>query len=439
MAPADTPQRGAGGEARTSIDALVDLLKARGRSELNEVSQNLGVDPLIVESWAKVLEGGGIVKISYEVGKMYLEPVTLTAEQTANVKAKLESAKVVLQHDIAAHKAVLEKFAADLEAMGSSVSELEKIYQQKLPEVQQMLSELNKVYDTVELQNRSVTDIKKSAEDTYNGINKRITDLVGKIDAFNATNEAKGLEERLSSVNDVIKRVSDTEKALEELEKNKNKAFETIKRSVDEQVKQIRAQISSASNEVAVQLKLNKSQLDDLIKQLKQQYTLSKDISNQINEFKREGEASKKTLANAKTAFDDKYDRLKHDIDGGASLIDASAKGLVEKVNAVKSQFGDAAKIDDDLKGMRKSVDQVGKEISDARLELAELTEQAKVLESITNATPERKASVVSDVEEKDAKLKGRLAGLKKSIEDTKGKVDKRQGKGSKDNKTSGK
>lgn len=428
MAPADQPARGAG-EARTSIDALVDLLKSRGRAELNVLSQSLGVDPLIVESWAKVLEGGGIIKISYEVGKMYLEPVTLTAEQTANVKARLDSAKVVLQHDIAAHKAVLEKFGADLEGIASSVSELEKIYQQKLPEVQQMLSELNKVYDTVELQNRSVTDIKKGAEDTYNGINKRIADLVGKIDAFNATNEAKSLEERLISVNDVIKRVTDTEKALEELEKNKNKAFDAIRKSVDDQVKQIRTQIASASSEVAVQLKLNKTQLDDLIRQLRQQYALSKDISTQISEFKREGENSKKMLANAKTGFNDKYERLKHDIDSGASLIDSSAKGLIDKVNAVKAQFGDAAKIDDNLKGMRKNVEQIEKEVSDARLELAELTEQAKVLDSLTNATPERKASVVSDVEEKDARLKGRLGNLKKSLEEAKERTERKQDK----------
>lgn len=426
MAPADQPPQRGAGEARTSIDALVDLLKARGRSELNEVSQTLGVDPLIVESWAKVLEGGGIIKISYEVGKMYLEPVTLTAEQTANVKARLESAKVVLQHDIAAHKAVLEKFGSDLDAISGSVSELEKLYQQKLPEVQQMLSELNKVYDTVELQNRSVSDIRKGADDTYNGINKKITELVGKIDAFNATNEAKGLEERLKSVNDVIKRVNDTGKALEELERNKDKAFEGIRKSVDEQVKRIRAQITSASNEVAVQLKLNKAQLDDLIRQLRQQYALSKEISGQISEFKREGESSKKALAGAKTTFNDRYERLKHDIDSGATLIDASAKGLIGKVNDVKAKFGDAERIDTELKDLAKSVDQIQKEISDSRLELSELTEQAKLLDNIANATPERKASVVSDIEEKDAKLKGRLTGLKKSIEDAKTKAERK-------------
>jgi hypothetical protein len=78
--PADDEENPEIASAKTTIDSLLDLLRTRGRTELNSVAAKLNIDPRIIENWAKVLENGNLIKISYEVGKMYLEPITLNHE-----------------------------------------------------------------------------------------------------------------------------------------------------------------------------------------------------------------------------------------------------------------------------------------------------------------------------------------------------------------------
>ena len=75
-------------EAKTTIDSMVELLKMKGRMDLNSVAMALGLASSVVEGWAKVLEAGGVVKITYEVGRMYIEPMNLNPEQATELSAK---------------------------------------------------------------------------------------------------------------------------------------------------------------------------------------------------------------------------------------------------------------------------------------------------------------------------------------------------------------
>lgn len=49
----------------TAIDELVDYLRTRGKSGLQEASQEIGYPEEVVEEWAKVLEDHNILKIKY--------------------------------------------------------------------------------------------------------------------------------------------------------------------------------------------------------------------------------------------------------------------------------------------------------------------------------------------------------------------------------------
>jgi Mn-dependent DtxR family transcriptional regulator len=59
--------------ATTTIDALPDLLRAKGRMEISEIAATFNVNEKVAADWAKLLEEGGMVKILYEMGKMYVE------------------------------------------------------------------------------------------------------------------------------------------------------------------------------------------------------------------------------------------------------------------------------------------------------------------------------------------------------------------------------
>ena len=66
------------GEVKTSIDALLDLIKSRGLVDVSVAASELGIAGAVAEQWAKVLEENNLVKISYRVGKMYVEPVAVS-------------------------------------------------------------------------------------------------------------------------------------------------------------------------------------------------------------------------------------------------------------------------------------------------------------------------------------------------------------------------
>ncbi|MCL5423484.1 MAG: hypothetical protein M1385_00165, partial [Candidatus Marsarchaeota archaeon] len=63
---------------------MVDLLKLKGRMELNSIASELGIGPLTVESWSRILEKGGIVEVTYEMGKMYVSPLSMSPKDMKN-------------------------------------------------------------------------------------------------------------------------------------------------------------------------------------------------------------------------------------------------------------------------------------------------------------------------------------------------------------------
>ena len=59
-------------ETETDIDLLLEMLKKYGKSDLTNISIKLGVSPTIVESWVRILESGRLVRVTHELGKMYI-------------------------------------------------------------------------------------------------------------------------------------------------------------------------------------------------------------------------------------------------------------------------------------------------------------------------------------------------------------------------------
>ena len=68
-------------EAKTTIDTLTELLRSKGKMEINKIADSLSIDTSIAENLVKVLEDANLVKVTYEVGKMYVEPMLVTREQ----------------------------------------------------------------------------------------------------------------------------------------------------------------------------------------------------------------------------------------------------------------------------------------------------------------------------------------------------------------------
>lgn len=418
-----------GAETRTSIDALVELLREKGKMDVNMIAGTLGISPAIVESWAKVLEKGGIVRISYEVGRMFIEPVTLSPEQAKMVASKVEVQRGIVQENIAAQRSEAEKFATEINSLGTEVASLERIYQQRMPAVQQMLSQINTLYDSIVEQGKAVDQIKRNAEDSYQGVNRRIDELTAKIDSLGSidTSKLKGKGALApGGAQEALKNANAAYDSLNSLSRSKDRLFESLVQNVDAQVGAFKQQINATKKEVEMQLNVSNARIAQILSELNAQSKSSREVMEQLGSFRKEVAGAKKLLNNSRIQFTDRYERLEETMRGGSALLEQDSRALLDRLGDLKAAFGDVARIDNALREVRKSVEAMAKQVADARDAVAELQQTIQALNSMT-LTPEQRLSLTNELKKKVQDSGKNIANIGKEIQDTKGKFHGKQ------------
>lgn len=416
-------------ETKTSIDTLVELLKSKGKMELNTIASTMGVDSNLVESWAKVLENGGLIKIDYEVGKMYLEPLGVSRETIPNIKSKMTAQEEAIEQAISTDKISIDKFVSALDKLSDQVSGVEAEYKKRMPEVQQMVAELNKAYASVGNTQKSIDDIKKSAEAAYSGLNKKLGDLNASISSFGGVNSDASIAQSVERLNALRQKAVDTEKTIAEIEKNKNRAFDTIMKSIDSEVKEMKRQIGDANKDIEAQLNSNKTEMENVLKYIQGQHNEAKRLSDQLKGFKGEQDNYRKSLEKIGSDARDRFTRLNDQLQKDIHVIDEDSKAMTQKLESVKGVFGGVNSFDQALKNARTEIEGLKKEAAQAKTEIEELAGQLRAFKSMSNLTLDKSMEMMNKLS-KQAKsssakvsgLKGRLTGVKKKIdEDSKG------------------
>jgi chromosome segregation ATPase len=415
-----------GGETRTTIDALIELLQSKGKLDVNDIAGTLGIAPAIIESWAKVLETGGMVKISYEVGKMFVAPVAIRPEQVKLVETKVEVKRGLAEDKVAAQRSEIEKFAAEINNLSTEVSSLERLYQQRMPAVQQMLLQINTLYDSVIEQGRTVDQIKKTAEDSYQNVNKNIDEMYAKIDALGAakisTRPGEGAT-TIGSVNaqDVMKNADAAYEALNSLSSTKDRLFDALLQNVDAQVSELKKQIATKRKEVDAQMKANSANITQVLNTLKTQTKDSKDLAERLKSFKKEIDGTKRLINNSRVQFTDRYEKIKETMRTSSAVLSQDSKAILDKLNDLKAAFGDVVKIDTTLHDARKSITSINKEIEDARESVNDLQKAVQVLGAMT-MTLEQRINMTAEIEKKVDESDDKVKKIKKAINDTQNK-----------------
>lgn len=412
-------------ETKTSIDSLVELLKARGKTELTAISVALGTDPKIVERWAKVLESGGLAKISYEVGKMYLEPVTISKEEVQEVRAKLSAQKVILDEDLSLQQVSIEKFMEYLNNISTQVSSVEKAYQERMPEVQRMLSELNKIYDIVNSNDKGVHDVANRAEQVYEGIEKKMDELNKKVVGFTAGDTVKSISSQTDRINEIISKSHATQASLEEIRKGKDKFFEAVRHSVDAQIKDINRQIDAASKQIDSQITAQSRQLAQETKGLRQQADSAKGLANQINSFRKEGENARRMISSARSEFTDRYQKLHTSIVQETKLVEEKSKPVIDQIDQIKSAFGGAVELDQKLRQLRGDADSMNAQLNSAKETVNKLKEELRALDALHAGSVERRSAMFSDLKGRSEESKKKISAVKKKLSETAEKLSK--------------
>ncbi len=405
-------------ETRTTIDSLIELLRTKGKMELGAISVAIGVDPKIVEGWANVLEKGNLVKITYEVGKMYISPSILTPEQETKVKSTLDAKSVTLESDISTQLISIEKLTEAIEKIKTTTATSEKIYAEQMPEIHKTVSEINKIYDYVQERGNSIAAISKRASETYDNINKRITELDARIEHTNVGVEGKGVEEIRGMINQLVKEAEAADSEISSASKTTTDYMEQLSKNVEVQTKNLHSKIEKDRREMETRLRNYSKQIETLESQLKEREKHVKGSFEEVNTFIKEKERLKKQLSDAKVEFNNMYSKTNEEMQKSVSRVDDLSKVLLNKIDTFKKGFGESVAIYDSIDKAKKEVSDIETESNQIRQELQRMGEQLRALKALSSISIEQKMAAMSELEVKEKEKVARLEKVKKRAQE---------------------
>ncbi|MEM0149622.1 MAG: hypothetical protein QXW10_01860 [Candidatus Micrarchaeaceae archaeon] len=405
------------GESRTTIDALVDLLRSKGKTDVNSAALALGTDPKVVEEWAKVLESNNMLKISYEMGKMYIQLFELGKEELGIVEKKVESQKSVIEEELASQNITLEHFTETIKNINVNINSLEELYKSSLPGIENLLSQINKFNDIANSSSRRLDEITKKAEDSYNTINKRFEELDKKLDAMSSTGFDRAIEESHVKVSAAIKEIEEGRSAIKAIEESTNESFRAMLKSIDAQAEGLKRQAMQKSSDIINQLKAGNTLLDEISKNIRERGNEVNAVNAELKDFKSHRAGAIRTLKLEKSEFNDMYSKVHLTLVNSREQVNNTTKELIGKINALKGSFGEVSAIDDKLRGLRNDINGISKQVEDAKREIANILGQLKALDKMAGMSITQKAAKINDLAAKSKKSSGKVKSIKTGID----------------------
>ncbi len=406
------------GEVKTSIDALLDLIKSRGLVDVSVAASELGIAGAVAEQWAKVLEENNLVKISYRVGKMYVEPMAVSPGDLKMVAAKIETRKDMLEEEVSVQLEQINKIGNIIEAAKISAGNAEAIFKQKAPEEQQMLNELNRIYTSVEKQYSYIEEARKNSEEVNDRINKNLTEMLSKIATYSSNDTMKNIEDAKARMSAAMKNASEVNAGLNAIIKEKDRELESIRKGLEEQVRSVRAQLEKSLKETNDSLRISADQVKIEEKKLGEQNASLRAAVEALERFNKEKAAMERELNATRVSFNDRYLTGKQELEKNLKLFNDKMGTFYSKVKEMKDAFGDVASIFDSIENAKKDLAEVSTKLADARTQAQRLSEAMRALSAASMPIGESAGAVdklVKESKEVQDKIDEVRSGIQKA------------------------
>lgn len=411
------------GQAKTSIDSLVELLHSKGRMELHQIALTLAVDPTIVESWAKVLEEGNLARIVNEVGKMYVEPITITKEQEQSVKAAIETEKSTLITTTTSELSSLENLTTQINALAATAQQAERLFREKMPHLEMQLRKVNKMYSRLMSANSKMESIKKRNENVYEHVNKRAEELLSRVEVIDPSSEDITRGE-LVKMKEALKAANEFESQIHLIKISKDKAMDTIRKSMKVQVKALEKELNKAEYNVDAQLREYEEQLKTSIRSVNDQYRAMKNPIRAASGFKREAVSARKTIASSKSKFNDEYTRVSSAMIASETSLAAEIKTMLAELDSLKASVGTVAELYDHMQKTKEEVTALSKRVDGLKQESNKIIAQLNALETMKSPL-ESKLITAANLKKKIKDLDNATTEAKADVRDLSDKIEK--------------
>ncbi len=413
-----TSQFGPTPEAKTSIDSLLELLKEKGKVDLNTVSITLGVSPTIIEEWAKVLENGKLIRVSYEVGKMYLEPRSEAGEQERNTNVKADAQKSTLQNEMDVEKITLDKYSKNLEELSTTVAGMDALYKQKLPNIQKLFSELDSVSAPMAKKTKELDATMRSAESYFNQLDKKVDDLYVKVNTLAGSNIERALKQKEETLKVALSRADTAKATLMDIEDTKQALYGKISSDIDSQVREFKGALKASIEQIYNELKADAAEAITVDKEIRTELAETSKITAEADRLRKEVETSKTNLLNSRKSFKDQYQRTVDEINQISGSVMQKYEKAQGDLGELKASLGEVSKVHDSIGKAKADIAEIQKSISTSREAVDSISDALRLLDSAKNMDSGQKAKAVSELSKKSlaARLKGER--IKRSLKE---------------------
>ena len=404
-------------EARTTIDTMLELIRSKGRIDLNSIASSLGIAPSVVEGWAKVLESGNLIKISYEVGKMFLTPMELSKDEMQALESKTQQQKFIMSEEIDADLISTEKLEQSLREIESNISGFEQRLQKESPEARKKIEELSKMYAQMRSYQSNIDAIKKGISSDYDNMEKRFNDLLAKLGKVSEQEQkAKG-----GIPGTIQENINNARAALQELEtvkKNVAQSIENTRKDLENQLKQESARLDSI-------MKQSHSELENAYKELEKEAGSYKGDIKEIKELQLTEEQLSKKLNQQHSEFNSNYSKLEQSLKQATANFSPKYEEAMNELNKVMEGSGSMGEIIKNMSDLKMEIEDLGPKLNNYRAELQKLKDQVDALNAAKNLSVKEKEQKMSDLKAKGDAIKGEIKTKKSKISDSLNNINK--------------
>ncbi|WP_088819671.1 hypothetical protein [Candidatus Mancarchaeum acidiphilum] len=400
-------------EAKTNIDRMLALLQSKGRMDVNTLALSLDTPASVIDDWAKILESANMVKISYELGKMYIEPFSNVAN-TQNIDNIISNKREQLKRDVDVQYILLEKLVNSANSTSADINSAEFKFSKEYPQIRKTIKKLNKTLAELNKYNLKVEGLNKNTSGEYTKVNADYQKLVSNINGLSngpLENDLKTLNIKLSkTLGDILSKKAD----LENIRKDNLKEIEDIKRdlqfhykdaltSINSFSKSLNDQVLKARQEISkniTSINKDKANLNTAIKSYNTMMSLYNKTSGKVD--------SKKV--------EEIYNSNKAKIDEYTNEFNKAYDEVSGKLNDITKHFGDLGNLNSQILNLITVLNDSKTRVKDLRKEINDIKREVDTLSIKKNVSREDILKYAEIIEKHSKKTESEINNLSDKI-----------------------
>ncbi len=251
----------------TGVDSLIRLIKEKGKINLSMASKLLNLPQTTIEDWAHILEEEGIIKIDYQLTKVYFIWVSPTTEQVEREKEVFRRRKTKVQSEIAKLDEIQEKGKKELREYSDAIAKISEKFERDFAKIEELSNQ-------IEVTKTKKVELSKQSMEKINSLGTKISEIDGAIKGLELQLEKTGKAFEKKDINNKLEKVEGAKAHIEDMSKHLN---ELVNR-VDE--------LSRTSPKETVDVGEVKEEFESLSDDFQKMHEESEYLRSMISEFK---------------------------------------------------------------------------------------------------------------------------------------------------------